>query len=477
MEPHSIQIINSNSDNTITLDDEALRSIFARDEIKDRYVSVISVTGVFRQGKSFLLNFLLRYLRMKYVEKRDVLNWLTPEEGPLKGFEWSPGSKRHTTGIHMWSEIFLANLPSGDEVAIILIDTQGAFDTQATMSDCATIFALSTLISSVQIYNVMRSIKLYDLMHLQCFGDYGSLFTNGESAPFQNLCFLVRDWACPYEKQYGVDGGLTLLKEVFQSSTPEIKEQADSIKKIFDKMSCFLLPYPGRVVDASNTFGGDLREIDNEFKKHVQEFVTMILAPQHLIVKTVNGEKVKAESLMFYIQEYSKVLKGGTLPKVETVFKATVEAHYRGASAQALKVYKKNMNAECRYSRKCFTPIELYKKHTTNKVKSVDYYNKLKKFTDLEVHDKYLVQLKDCMDVEFKWYKEINDDKLREVEERKKRMEQQIALTTGRTGGGGGLRTLGTAEKVGLAASVVGGVAVLALGVSKFFNNSRGNSD
>jgi hypothetical protein len=82
-----------------------------------------------------------------------------------------------------------------------------------------------------------------------------------------------------------------------------------------------------------------------------------------------------------------------------------------------------------------------------------------------------------CMDVEFKWYKEINDDKLREVEERKKRMEQQIRLTTGRTGGGGGLRTLGTAEKVGLAASVVGGVAVLALGVSKFFNNSRGNSD
>jgi hypothetical protein len=82
-----------------------------------------------------------------------------------------------------------------------------------------------------------------------------------------------------------------------------------------------------------------------------------------------------------------------------------------------------------------------------------------------------------CMDVEFKWYKEINDDKLREVEERKKRMEQQIRLTTGRAGGGSGLRTLGTAEKVGLAASVVGGVAVLALGVSKFFNNSRGNSD
>jgi hypothetical protein len=59
----------------------------------------------------------------QYVEKRDVLNWLTPEEGPLKGFEWSPGSKRHTTGIHMWSEIFLANLPSGDEVETFRFST------------------------------------------------------------------------------------------------------------------------------------------------------------------------------------------------------------------------------------------------------------------------------------------------------------------------------------------------------------------
>ncbi|MEQ2179526.1 hypothetical protein GOODEAATRI_025934, partial [Goodea atripinnis] len=36
-------------------------------------------------------------------------------------------------------------------VAVVLMDTQGAFDDQSTVKDCATIFALSTMTSSVQI--------------------------------------------------------------------------------------------------------------------------------------------------------------------------------------------------------------------------------------------------------------------------------------------------------------------------------------
>ena len=37
------------------------------------------------------------------------------------------------------------------QVVILLLDTQGAFDTQSTVKDCATVFALSTMISSVQV--------------------------------------------------------------------------------------------------------------------------------------------------------------------------------------------------------------------------------------------------------------------------------------------------------------------------------------
>lgn len=37
------------------------------------------------------------------------------------------------------------------QVAVLLIDTQGAFDSQSTIKDCATLFALSTMTSSVQV--------------------------------------------------------------------------------------------------------------------------------------------------------------------------------------------------------------------------------------------------------------------------------------------------------------------------------------
>ena len=53
------------------------------------------------------------------------------------------------------------------QVAVLLMDTQGAFDNQSTVKDCATIFALSTMITSVQVYNLSQMIQENDLQHLQ----------------------------------------------------------------------------------------------------------------------------------------------------------------------------------------------------------------------------------------------------------------------------------------------------------------------
>lgn len=70
MEARAIQIVKSN-DHIFEVDLENLKQILGADDIKDRYVVVISIAGALRTGKSFLLNFMLKYLRAKVsVEKK-----------------------------------------------------------------------------------------------------------------------------------------------------------------------------------------------------------------------------------------------------------------------------------------------------------------------------------------------------------------------------------------------------------------------
>lgn len=44
---------------------------------------------------------------------------------------------------------------SVSQVAVLLMDTQGTFDSQSTLRDSATVFALSTMISSIQVRREM----------------------------------------------------------------------------------------------------------------------------------------------------------------------------------------------------------------------------------------------------------------------------------------------------------------------------------
>ena len=50
-------------DDTFELRQEVLESVLLKPEVKDKYVVVLTVVGAFRKGKSFLLNFFLRYLQ------------------------------------------------------------------------------------------------------------------------------------------------------------------------------------------------------------------------------------------------------------------------------------------------------------------------------------------------------------------------------------------------------------------------------
>lgn len=222
----------------------------------------------------------------------------------------------------MWSDIFTHDYENGEKIAIILLDTQGFFDGRTSIRDCSTIFALSTMLSSVQCYNLMHNIQEDDLQHLQLFTEYGRLAVEQTSEkPFQYLLFLVRDWQYAYEIDYGWYGP-EIIDDLLVNSdeqTPEMRELRHRINSSFEDIGAFLMPHPGMIVTQKEHFDGDLKQIEPGFIEQVKQFAPALFAPENLIIKKINGENIRARDLVQYLEAYLKIFNEKSLPEPKTV--------------------------------------------------------------------------------------------------------------------------------------------------------------
>ncbi|KAK3572770.1 hypothetical protein QTP86_007382 [Hemibagrus guttatus] len=296
-----VQVLVVKDDHTFELDEAALSRILLAKDIRDREIVAISVAGAFRKGKSFLMDFMLRYMYNQAIE-----DWVGDPDEPLTGFSWRGGSERETTGIQIWSEVFLVDKPDGNKVAVLLMDTQGTFDSQSTLRDSATVFALSTMISSMQVYNISQNVQEDDLQHLQLFTEYGRLAMEETFLkPFQSMIFLVRDWSFPYEFPYGQEGGMKFLEKrlkISENQHEELQNVRKHIHSCFTNISCFLMPHPGLKVATNPLFDGRLKEIDSEFTGNLKVLVPWLLSPKNLDVKEINGSKITCRGLLEYFK-------------------------------------------------------------------------------------------------------------------------------------------------------------------------------
>lgn len=65
MTAQPLQIVTTGENHTFVLDEDTLTDVLLQNQLKDRFVVVVSVAGAFRKGKSFLLDFFLRYMYSK----------------------------------------------------------------------------------------------------------------------------------------------------------------------------------------------------------------------------------------------------------------------------------------------------------------------------------------------------------------------------------------------------------------------------
>jgi actin-like ATPase involved in cell morphogenesis len=334
----AVQIVNvrtlPNAPSRFILEKTPFRQILS--EVGKRPIYLLSIAGASRQGKSFLMNVILHYL--EELEKGaaggggvDAWDSIASLHS-VDGFHIENRNVRDTIGIWMWSKPFVFKQSSGQEIAILLMDTQGVFDKFSTKREWAMIVGLSLLTSSCLIYNLLNNLQEDNLEIFTNFVEFGMLSLQGNenaTSVFQKLLFLIRDWGFPNDNPYGSVGGSTFIQEQLKV-VPEIPEELRKVRKkltnVFEEIECFLMPHPGNAAKENN-YSGSLRPLEPVFLKNLKSFLENLIIIDELKPLHIGGTPVTGVELMAYFSKYIELLNGQKIAKPVSLHDATVEAN------------------------------------------------------------------------------------------------------------------------------------------------------
>ncbi|KAF4530060.1 hypothetical protein B566_EDAN013964 [Ephemera danica] len=341
-------------DNKMTLHEDVARKVLGSEKARNRPVAVISIAGMFRKGKSFFLNFILRYLK-----SRDDPQWIDSQYGHLEGFDWRPDHEGVTSGIIIWPEVFVVN-----NVAIVLIDTQGLYESNKNTVEDTYIMVLSFLFSSLQILNHQEGLNSTDLKNFEFFAKYGIALESKTTKikGFQNLMFLIRDWKFENLHAYGLKSGNEYLDHFLKTTINEELHSVRETLKQFEGVDCFLMPYPGETVARHPDFKGSMKQIESSFLDNMKDLVEGLIAnvkPKKLLGKEANGECV-----IQFMKNYIERLNCGDLPPPKSVIQTIESSDYKSAMEEKVKLHMHTLINDA--ERKCMT---IYNSGMTNETK------------------------------------------------------------------------------------------------------------
>uniref|UniRef100_A0A158Q8F4 GB1/RHD3-type G domain-containing protein n=1 Tax=Elaeophora elaphi TaxID=1147741 RepID=A0A158Q8F4_9BILA len=403
---HPVQIIAplSSQPNRYKFLENSLISVLGHSSIANKkiFVVIISVAGVFRKGKSFLLNIFLDYLYslQKSQQNDTTLEWLL-DDSQLGGFHWRSGMKRDTAGIWIWGEPIMIEAANGETYAVVLMDTQGTVDNAAlSYQMSSTIFALSTLFSSMQVYNIVETILEDSLANLSLFVEYGRLVSDeatNSKPPFQTIVFVIRDYKSSEECLYGFEGGMDYLKTILQETSPhqsnELKNVRKEILSCFEQTLCFLLPHPGHRVADRESFKGLVKDIKPLFKEEVKKMTAHLLNPQALQPKIVNGKTITC-----------------VIPEPQMILDTNAQLVYLEAANEAKIAYIRGMDRICLKSG-MLPEKRLHEAHIKYGIIALNIFERYPKIGSNEVRSRNLSALQQNLNSELEKYKRLNREK------------------------------------------------------------------
>ncbi|KAG6962326.1 hypothetical protein JG687_00007215 [Phytophthora cactorum] len=236
----------------------------------DGHVAVVAMAGLYRTGKS------------------SMLNWLLDRQS---GFRVGPTIERCTRGIWLWGQPQRHTMANGEDVWVLMLDTEGMGGLEASQQYDARIFSLATLLCSKLIYNSQGSVDEKAITNME---------RNRIRAMMKDF---FRDRDC-----------VTLVRPVHDEAK---LQQVDAMP---------------------------IEELRPEFQQQLSH-VKQIVYGDSLQPKMLQGKPLNGSMFAGLLQAYVAAINSGGVPVITSAWEGVTASECRKAMSAAAEAFKKSLAA------------------------------------------------------------------------------------------------------------------------------------
>ena len=301
--------------------------------LKNQTIAVLSVTGPYRSGKSFLANLIMNN---------------------MGGFKVGATINACTKGLWVWGR----PIPLSQNKKLIILDSEGlgSVEKDRTGNIDMKIFTLSVLLSSCLIYNTKHAISEDKIEELSNVANLSKRINISKDKKknmqldfgdfFPDLIWVLRD--------FSLDRGKLSPKEYLEQCLQRVDVRnieggetknvcRDIITRNFKHRDCYTLVMP-------TTDENKLRNLDNEpqsslRKEFLDQVKKMIISIKDTIKpKKINNIELDGEALFGLLQTYVECINNEENPVILSALENVLLSKAKNISENAYDIFKEQIN-------------------------------------------------------------------------------------------------------------------------------------
>lgn len=206
---------------------------------------------------------------------------------------------------------------NGRRIGVLLMDTQGAWDSKMTKDQSATIFGLTALLSSKLVYNIQNRVEEDKIENLDYFTSFaekacGAIHSEHDQKPaFGLLQFLIRDWS-NYKKGWDLasckeqmDDHIADHMDPSRLPAGAAREKVERLQKCFSKIDCFGLTHPGLDLTEAD-YDGSISSINQDFLQLLDSFVEQVFGQDFPCASTPLGSELTTRDFVQTVKNFGE---------------------------------------------------------------------------------------------------------------------------------------------------------------------------